>query len=598
VLDNVLSLERQAIDEAVEGLTLVDVLARNARSHPTTVAIAWRVQGTEHQLTWDEYRLRVMAATAALVERGVEPGDVVAIMIGNRSEHVIADLAAIHAGAIPVSVYSTLAPNQIAYIANHCSAKVAILESEAVAAEWQELDIPSLETYVVLRRSPDSEARREVVAWEDFEESGRLAFASDSAGIERRAAEVTAEDVATLIYTSGTTGTPKGVSMSHYNLLWTAESMSMAIDLPESPRLVSYLPLAHIAERAATHYLGMWLIGQVTYCANVAAIMNVLKDVRPHLFVGVPRIWEKVADRLRGRLRAIDDPRRKRLVETAMAEAAKVDGEAMGFKGQALDRLVLSKIREELGFGDLRMAITTAGPIDPDLIRFFRSVGVPLYELYGMTECCGPATTNIPGYDKIGSVGRAFTGVEVRIDDVGELFLRGGNVASGYYRDSEATALAFSADGWLRTGDLAQVDENGFVTIVGRSKELIVTSSGKNIAPVHLEQLLSREPLIGQVCVMGDKRAYLTAVIAIDRDALTRDMAALGDPASHPEVEERVALAVAAANGEVAKVEHIKKYVVVNDEWTPETGELTPSFKLKRRVVHEKYADAIADLYI
>ena len=597
MLDSVLLLERQVLDEAVEGLTLVDVLARNARSHPTTVAIAWRAQGAEHQLTWGEYRLRVLAVAAALIERGVERGDAVAIMVGNRAEHVIADLAAIHAGAIPVSVYATLAPSQIAYIVNHCSAKVAILESQAVATQWQDLETPSLETYVVLRGSPDSEARGEVVVWEDFEGLGRLALASDAAAIERRAAAVAAEDVATLIYTSGTTGTPKGVLMSHYNILWTAESMSLAIDLPQSPRLVSYLPLAHIAERAATHYLGMWLIGQVTYCANVAAIMNVLKEVRPHLFVGVPRIWEKVADRVQGRLRAIDDPRRKRLVETAMAEVGKVHGGAMSLKGQALDRLVLSKIREELGFGDLCMAITTAGPIDSERIRFFRSIGVPLYELYGMTECCGPATTNIPGYDKIGSVGRAFTGVEVRIDDFGELFLRGGNVASGYYRDPKATSQAFSDDGWLRTGDLAQIDENGFVTIVGRSKELIVTSSGKNIAPVHLEQLLSREPLVGQVCVMGDQRAYLTAVIAINPDALSGDMTLADDPAHHPEVVERIERAVRAANREVAKVEHIKKYVVVSDEWTPETGELTPSFKLKRRVVHEKYAEEIADLY-
>ncbi len=589
MLSDVVSLERQAIDEVVEGLTLVDVLARNARSHAASTAITWRAQGNDHSLTWAEYRLRVMAVAAAFIEAGVGPDDKVAIVMGNRAEHVIADLAAIHAGATPITVYSTLAPNQISYILNHCEAKVVVAETSSTATVIADLVIPSIQKLIVVR--PHQSTDPNFVQWDTFEDRGRRLFAEDSRCVEARAASVSSGDLATLIYTSGTTGTPKGVAMTHHNLLWTVETMSMAIDLPEAPRLVSYLPLAHIAERAATHYLGMWLIGHVTYCANVAAIVNVLKDVRPHLFVGVPRIWETIGDRLRTKLAAIEDPRRRWLAESALENGG------TGIKARALDRLVLSRVRQELGLDDLSMAITTAGPIDPELITYFRKLGIGLYELYGMTECCGPATTNVPGYDKIGSVGRAFTGVEVRVDDLGELSIRGGNVAAGYFNDPEATATAFSEDGWLRTGDLATIDGEGFVTIVGRSKELIVTSSGKNIAPVHMEQLLKRSPIVGQVCVAGDKRPYLTAVIAVDTDALTGEVAKSANLAEHPEVVRRVAEAVSSANAEVAKIEQIKKYLIVADEWTAESGELTPSFKLKRRVVHAKYASRLESLY-
>lgn len=589
MLDDVVALERQAIDEVVEGLTLVDVLARNARSHAGNLAISWHSQGNDHSLTWAEYRLRVMAVAAAMMEAGVGRGDQVAIIMGNRAEHVIADLAAIHAGATPVTVYSTLAPNQISYILDHCEAKLVLVETSATADLVAGLQIDSVRKIVTVRSHPGEGAM--FVHWEAFEERGRALFAQDSREVERQAASVSSEDLATLIYTSGTTGTPKGVAVTHHNVLWTVETMRLAVDLPASPRLVSYLPLAHIAERAATHYLGMWLTGQVTYCANVAAIVNVLKQVRPHLFVGVPRIWETIADRVRKKLEMTDDPRRQRLVNAALSPNNSAT------KAKALDRLVLARVREELGFDDLKMAVTTAGPIDPELITYFRSLGIGLYELYGMTECCGPATTNVPGYDKIGTVGRALSGVEARIDEVGELYIRGGNVASGYFGDAEASAEAFSVDGWLRTGDLATIDAEGYITIVGRSKELIVTSSGKNIAPVHIEQLLKRSPIVGQVYVSGDQRPYLTAVIAIDLDNVPRQAADVSDPVAHPDVAQHVADAVAAANTEVAKIEQIKKYVIVADEWTPESGELTPSFKLKRRVVADKYAEQLNALY-
>ncbi len=281
MLNDTLTMERNTIEDAVGGLTLVDVLARNARGYPDRPAIAWREDGRLQHLTWHEYRAKVLEVAVALIELGIEPGDAVAIMAANRPEHVIADLAAVHARATPVTLYSTFAPAQVAYVADDCRAKVAIVEDAETASLWMSIkdDLPHLEHIVVLR-GPAPEG---TTTWSDLCERGRERALGDSVPIETVAAGVQPHHLATLIYTSGTTGEPKGVELTQSNVLWTLEAMGMAVDLPDHPRLVSYLPLAHIAERAAAHYLGMWLVGEVTYCANVASIMSVLKLVRPHL---------------------------------------------------------------------------------------------------------------------------------------------------------------------------------------------------------------------------------------------------------------------------------------------------------------------------
>ena len=605
MLNDALTMERNTIEDAVGGLTLVDVLARNARSYPDRPAIAWRESGKLEHLTWQEYRSQVLAIAVGLLELGVEPGDAVAIMAANRPEHVIADLGAVHARATPVTVYSTFAPAQVAYVADDCKAKVAIVEDAETAKLWLSIrhDLPALDHIVVL----GGDAPEGASTWSELLESGRARLGADPVSIENVTAGVQPHDLATLIYTSGTTGEPKGVELSQANVLWTLETMGMAVDLPAHPKLVSYLPLAHIAERAASHYLGMWLVGEVTYCSNVASIMNVLRVVRPHLFVGVPRIWEKLYQRVWVKLDGEEDPRRRRLTELAIESGRQVlDAEQFGEKPSpltaaklaGLDRLVLSRIRSELGFDQLSTAITTAGPIDRHIVAFFRSVGVPLHELYGMTECCGPVTSNVNGFDKLGTVGRPLAGVEIRVDSDGELLIRGGNVTPGYYRDEEATAAAIDEEGWLRTGDLGTIDREGYLTIVGRKKELIVTAGGKNIAPVHLEHLLQRHPLVGHACVVGDRRPYLVAVLALDPEQLA---AAFGDTEAPvvelPEVQAAVEAAVAAANAEVARVEQVKKYALVADDWTPESGLLTPSFKLRRSIVQDRYRDLIDALY-
>lgn len=386
-----LELERRAIADAVDGRTLVDVLARNATQHGGGEAIAWRDQGDWRRYTWSEYRHHVLIVAAALMELGVEPGERIAIMAGNRPEHVLADLGAMHAGATPVTVYMTLADDQLAYVAAHSRAVVAIVDSPETLERWRAArgQLPDLRTVIVLDPT-DGELGEDldVRTWDELMEAGAWALNEGQGSVERRAATTTPDSTATLIYTSGTTGEPKGVVISQANVLWTLETMSRAINLPEAPRFVSYLPLAHIAERMATHYLGMWVVGEVTYCANVGAVMGVVKEVRPHLFVGVPRIWEQVYRRVQAKLDAEDDRRRRALAERALsAGAARGAGSTLRrAELAALDLLVLRKIRSELGLDRAVMAITTAGPIDPDIIRFFQAVGIPLHELYGMTE--------------------------------------------------------------------------------------------------------------------------------------------------------------------------------------------------------------------
>ncbi len=393
------------------------------------------------------------------------------------------------------------------------------------------------------------------------------------------------------------------------NVMWTLESLRRAANLEVGLRMVSYLPLAHIAERLATHYLGTYLAGQVWYCPNLAGVLEYIQIAKPTLFVGVPRVYEKFHSRLQARFAEAEGLKGTILKKALDANTKRVEAEAQGKKGPALagllDGIALSKVREGLGMEDVTIAITAAAPINPDLIKFFHIIGIPLHEIYGMSENTGPATATLPGKNKFGSVGLALPGVEVAIEDDGELQMRGGIVAQGYYKMDESTRETFDADGWLHSGDLARIDEDGFVWIVGRKKEIIITAAGKNIAPAKLETLLGNHPLISKACMIGDQRKFLTMVIALDHEEAPDWAAARGieytDLASFsqlPQVQEEVAAAVAEANESVARVEQVKKWLVVPDEWTPDSGEVTPSLKLKRRVVLEKYADQIDSMYV
>ncbi|MGD2101949.1 MAG: long-chain fatty acid--CoA ligase [Acidimicrobiia bacterium] len=601
--------ERAEIDAIVEGKTIVDVFNENADRHGNQPAIHWK-DGDWRSLTWSEYRDVVHKAAAGLQTLGVGDGEFVAIMAGNRPEHVIADFAAVHAGATPITVYSTLAANQVKYIADNSKATVAILEDLDFMKRWEEIraELPNLRYVVLVHGAENYDTTDWVLSWDELLARGVHHLTQDPESVMRSSSAVTPDTLATLIYTSGTTGRPKGVMISQYNVLWTLECLRRAADLERGARMVSYLPLAHIAERLATHYLGTYLTGQVWYCPSMAGVLEYIQKARPTLFVGVPRVYEKFHSRLLARFADAEGIQATILNAALSANEKRVDAEQAGRKGPVLagilDKVALSKVREGLGMEEVKIAITAAAPINPDLVRFFHTIGVPLFELYGMSETTGPATTNVPGANKIGSVGRAIPGVEVQIADDGELLMRGGVITQGYYKLDQATRETYDPDGWLHSGDLARIDEDGYVWIVGRKKEIIITAAGKNIAPAKLETLLGNHPLISKVCMVGDQRKFLSMIIAIDHEEAPEWAAARGLPyddlasfSELPEVRQEIADAVAEANETVARVEQIKKWIVVPDEWTPDTGEVTPSLKLKRRVVLDKYADQIEGMY-
>jgi len=610
VTNSAVLAERAEIDAVVEGKTIVDYLDRNAESYSDQPAIHWK-NGEWESLTWSQYRDAVHEVAAGLQSLGVGNQEFVAVMAGNRPEHVIADYAAVHAGATPVTIYSTLAASQIQYIGDNCKATVAILEDLEFMKRWEEIrpELPNLR-YVVLMSGAENYATADwVLSWDDLVARGKEHLATDPEAVKRAASAVGPDTLATLIYTSGTTGTPKGVMISQRNVVWTLECLRRAADLEIGARMVSYLPLAHIAERLATHYLGTYLAGQVWYCPNLAGVLEYIQEAKPTLFVGVPRVYEKFHARLMARFEEAEGLKGTILHKALELGMKRVEAEMEGKSPPAfaglLDKIALSKVREGLGMEEVKIAITAAAPINPDLVKFFQSIGIPLFELYGMSETTGPATTNVPGAAKIGSVGKALPGVEVKVAEDGELLMRGGVITQGYYKLDHETRESFGSDGWLYSGDLARIDEDGFVWIVGRKKEIIITAAGKNIAPAKLETALGNHPLISKACMIGDQRKFLSMVIALDAEEAPDWAASRGleydDLATFsrlPQVQAEIAQAVAEANEKVARVEQIKKWIVVPDEWTPDSGEVTPSLKLKRRVVLDQYADQIESMYV
>jgi long-subunit acyl-CoA synthetase (AMP-forming) len=609
--------ERAAIDAEVEGKTLCDILARNAETYPDEPALSWEEGGGWRTLSWKQYREKVAAAAMGLKAVGLGRGDFAAIMIRNRPEHVIADLAAVHAGGTPVSFYNTLAPEQIKYIADHCSAKIAILEGREFMERWEKVkaDLPALETVIVIDDAQDFSGYEWVLSWEQLLARGAEALEAPGGwdAFEASRREVTPDDLATLVYTSGTTGPPKGVMITQRNVVWTTNSLDRTIQYPYGLKGVSYLPLAHIAERIASHYLGMEKVGHVHFCPDVLRVFEVVPEVRPHAFLGVPRVWEKVQAGVMAKLAAEPDARKRKIALSAIQagrQAARLEAEGkpvpliLKLKRTLFDKLVYSKIRHGIGLDRSMLQVTAAAPIAPDTLEFFAAVGLPLAEVYGMTEDSGPATANPPDRIRLGTVGVALPGVEVKVAEDGEILVRGGNVCPGYYKDPEKSAETFDAEGWLHTGDIGTMDSNGYLSIVDRKKELIITAGGKNVSPANLESLLKQHPLIGQACVVGDRKPFVAALVVLDAEtapgwASSNGLAfsSLADFSREPRVHAEIQKGLDDANQHVSQVEKIKRFVILPAEWTVDSEELTPTLKLKRRVIHQKYAEDIESLY-
>lgn len=612
--DAVLSA-RQEIESEIEGRTFCDLLHEHAEGYGDTPALSWKDDAGWQSLSWRAYRDRVAEVAVGLASLGVTRGDHVALMMANRPEHVIADQAAVHAGATPSTFYATLAPEQIRYCAAHCAAKVAVLENRDVAKRWLEVrqELPALEHLVLLEDAEDFADERGTIAFDELAARGREALAAEPGRFDELRAQVRPDDPLTLLYTSGTTGPPKGVVLTHRNLLYECAALDRLTGLPDGLTSVSYLPLAHIAERVLSIYDPLQKRANVWFCPDPAQAIEYVRQARPTFFFGVPRVWEKVRAGINAKLAAEPDDRRRKLAKAAVGAGFDVVRRqqqgapvplALRARHAALDRLVLARVRAALGLDRCQFASSAAAPLPVDVAEFFAAIGLPLIEVYGMTETSGVATGNPPEKLKIGSVGTALPGVEVRLDSDGEVLVRGPINTPGYHNRPDATADLVDADGWLHTGDVGELDDDGYLRIVDRKKELIITSSGKNLSPANIENMLKEHPLVGQALAFGDGRPYVVALVVLDHEVAPGwakqqgvGFEALAGFARDPRVLEELQRAVDAANQRLSRIEQVKRFMVVPAEWTAESEELTPTLKLKRRVIHAKYTAEIEALY-
>jgi long-chain acyl-CoA synthetase len=587
---------------AADAATLTEALRRNAAEHPDLVAV--RMPDDSVSLTWSELLGRVDALAGGLAGLGVARGDCVAIMLTNRPEFHVADLAAVTLGATPFSVYTTYPASEIEYLITDSQARVAIVEQAFLPVMLEaRQNLPGLEHVIVV----DGEAPQGVLALNEVEGSDPEFDAAAAA------AEVGTEDVLTLIYTSGTTGPPKGVQLSHHAIMSAARDAGEVIALPPGARVISWLPAAHIAERMAHHYIPVIFAGSVTCAPNPREVLSYLPQVRPNWFFAVPRIWEKLKAGLEA-MQAAQPEEQRAPVQAGLAAA--VQRVRLRQRGEpvppelerqvaAADEQVFSKLREMLGLDQVIAVNVGAAPTPVDVLEFFHALGIELAELWGMSETSGLGAVNRPGAVRIGTVGPAAPGVELALADDGEVLCRGEFLMSGYRNQPQLTSETIDADGWLHTGDIGTIDADGFLTIVDRKKELIINAAGKNMSPANIEAAIkSSSPLIGQACCIGDRRPYNTALIVLDADfapvwAARHDLGdrSLEELATEPRLIEAVQEGVGAANAHLARVEQIKKFMIIPGDWLPGGDELTPTIKLKRKPIAAKYESEIEAMY-
>jgi long-chain acyl-CoA synthetase len=611
--------QRAEIEQAAwgdAGATVAGRLAATVQRWGGEPAYSDRDDGGAWQtITWEQTRRHAMELAAGLIDLGLQAGDRVALMLPNRVEHVLADFAVMHAGGVPVTVYATLAADQVRYVAADCDAAVAVLDGAAELARWQPVlaELPGLKK-VIVRDAAACPPGDQFVTWADLFARGRDRLAAAPEAVADRVAGIDPDAPATVLYTSGTTGNPKGVIITHRNVLYEVATGDVTGFIEPRTRWVSYLPLAHIAERMFTIYLPVHYAWHVHFCHNASTdLVATLGAVKPTAFFGVPRVWEKIQAGIQALLAAEQDPARRAAVDEAMATGRKyvkscefgnTTPDDLAEEFRRADESVLRPIRSLLGLGEATMVASAAAPLPPDVAEFFAGLGMKILDVYGMTETTGAFTTNTPDVFRLGTVGRAVPGVEVWIADDGEILTRGPLNTPGYLNLPERTAELIDADGWLHTGDIGSLDPDGFLAVVDRKKELIITSGGENISPAAIENLLVAHPLIGQALSFGDRRPYVVALLTLDGDVAPAwarahgiEASSLAGLAEEPAVLEAVGAAVAAANQHLARVQQVKKWRLLPVEWTAESEELTPTLKLKRRVVHAKYADVIDALY-
>jgi long-subunit acyl-CoA synthetase (AMP-forming) len=586
-----------------------EVLGETVKRYGDRPALRVKRDGGWRTTTWSAYARDARRVGRALIGLGLEPGKGVTIIGYNSPEWLIADVGAILAGGVPAGIYTTNTPEQVRYITAHCEAKIAFADTAQQVEKFvvEQERLPRLEVVVQMIGRP-AEAKRgrlRVLAWEDLL---KLGDESPESALEARIKAQKPDDVCTLIYTSGTTGDPKAVMITHTNVVWTAEVLLKTLSAGPSDVSISYLPLSHIAEQMLSVH-GPMAMGSVVYFAeSIEKLGEALQEVRPTLFMGVPRVWEKIQAKMMA-AGASAPPLRKKIAAWARkvgleAGYAEQRGEARPLVLPIAQKLVFDKVRQRLGLDRARMCVTSAAPISRATLEFFLSLGIPILEVYGMSECTGPATYSPPDNYRTGKCGIVLPGAEVKIAEDGEICMRGPHVFKGYLKDEESTKNALDADGWLHSGDIGVIDKDGFLQITDRKKDLLITAGGENIAPQVLEGQLKSIPAVGQAVVVGDRMKYLAALVTLDPERVKTEAQAAGSPATNAAEAAKCAVfqkhlqkQIDEVNAKLARVQTIKKFVVVPNEFSIDGGELTPTMKIKRKVVNEKYKAEIASMY-
>ncbi|MBT1258540.1 long-chain fatty acid--CoA ligase [Rhodococcus erythropolis] len=583
--------------------TLCEAFQRVATRAPDAVAL--RSADGATTITWRQYAGRVRTIAGGLAALGLERGDTVALMLTNRPEFHLCDTAVLHAGATPFSVYNTNPADTLAYQFENAGNRIVICEKQffpvVLAAAGQG---GTVEHVICVDDAPDG-----ALSLNTIESNTASTFDFDASW-----QAVQPDDLLTIVYTSGTTGPPKGVELTHTNFIENARITDDFGGVDATDRAISYLPDAHAANRWFAHYTNLLHGVPITTVPDVKLIIAALTEIRPTAFLGVPRIWVKLKAALEQRIADEPNPAKRALAQWAFATGrakarADSEGRSLGsvdtIRYTLADRMVLSKVRRQLGLDQVRIAVTGAAPIPPEVHEFVLGLGVPLCEGWGMSECTAAVTVNRPNRIKIGTVGIPVPGAEIRIAEDGEVLVRGPMVMRGYRKSPEKTSEAIDSNGWLSTGDIGSIDIDGFLSIVDRKKELIINAAGKNMSPTNIENVIASNcPLVGTVIVIGDARLFNTALICLDRETAATfaaknklEVQSVADLATHAAIRDAVAAGITSANAKLSRVEQVKKYTILSDTWEPGSDYLTPTNKLRRKPIIDHYADTIDRMY-
>ena len=585
--------------------SILEHLREHARVHANLPAYGEKIDGSWKETDWESYDRQIRTCARGLMTLGLGSRQTVAILGINCPQWAIACLGTMSSHGISVGIYRTSSPQQVAYILNHAEAPIAVVEDRAQLAKIQEVrdQVSSLQ-HVVLMSEASVKDEEGIWGWQDLLDAG--AETSEDA-FEERFQKIQGDDTATFIYTSGTTGEPKAVMLSHSNLLNTGRIGNDLHGFSTEDSIISYLPLAHVAEQMMSVHMPAYVGYTVYYAEAPEKLLDHLLELRPTIFFAVPRVWEKFYAKISERLEQAG-PVSKALLSwtikvggqyTEIVNQGRTPGLGLRLRWKFTDSKIAGRLRGRLGMDNIRLAASGAAPITREILDFFAGIGVCIYEVYGLSETCGPGTWNSAGATKLGTVGPALPEVELRLDEGGEVLFRGPNVFQGYFKNEENTRAALDDDGWFHTGDLGAVDADGYLTITGRKKELIITSGGKNIAPNGIESKLKEVTLIGDAMVVGDNRRFLVALLTVEEEGLATvkdrnpDLPAHEDPA----VRQVIVDAVQAVNRQLARVETVRNIRILAERLSPDTGELTPTLKLRRAVIQERYAAEIDAMY-